>query len=169
MSRILRSKLEAALVGYCVANAATLGVAADRIVSGRSTGEPELNYWCIYVPKGTADADSPEVCTFEVQFHFKSAATPGGNDLAIVDAALDKMHTLLMQPPDDTKTWSQQNPPGGALLAALNKPPSGTDARAVKPLHIYDITPVESPGDSHNEGWDDQLVYRLLAQPMDSH
>lgn len=169
MSRVLRQKVVAALVGYCQANAATLGISSSKIVPQTSTSEPELDYWVIAVTRAERDPELPEIWMLDVVVQLKSAGTPDGTERTAVDAKLDAMHTLLMQPPDDNATWSQNNPEAGVLLAALNKPASGTDSRAVKPLHIYDLYPADDSSGSHEEGWVDTLRYTVRAQPMDSH
>lgn len=169
MSRTLRRKLEDAFVAHLQANAATLGIDSSKIFSARGQTEPAIPFLIVEASNATANDDLSQVAEVEIVIHYRSEGTVGGSERASVDELLDKVHTLIMKPTNDEATWSDSNPEGGALLTALNKPASGPDSRTIKPLHIYDIWPSEDNGDVVTEGWVDQLVYAVVAQPMDSH
>lgn len=169
MALTLSAKILAAITGYLQANAATIGIASDHIHSGTSTSEPSGDFLVVSLGKLEPHPELPQVKGGKLSLTYHSAGTVGGSERAGVDAILEKLDTFLMKPPDDNATWSQGNPEAGALLAALNKPASGPDSRTIKPLHFYYFGPSEESNDADTEGWQDQLSYDLIAQPMDSH
>lgn len=169
MSLTLRQKIESALTAYLQANASTIGLTSGQIVPGRTTAEPEGDWLCVICGQLSPDEDLPQVKRGTVTLHYRSAATKGGSERAAVDTILEKIDTFLMKPSDDNATWSDANPEAGVMRAALNKPASGTDSRTVQPLHLYHVGPSEELGDTETEGWNDQLTYKVVAQPMDSH
>ena len=165
----LRRQLEKALATYLQANAATLGSTSDRIVQAGSQNEPEIPYLIVAVGKGEAHPELAQVQTLPVTLHLRTAASKGGDERDTADQTMSKVHSFLMQPEDPDAQYSDSNPEAGTLLASLNKPAEDPDPRPVKPLHLYLFTPMEDVGDTHEEGWEDQLTYSCIAQPMDSH
>lgn len=169
MSLILRRKLEAAVTGYLQANAATIGVASDHIFPAASTGTPTGDYLVVSMDRMDTGPDLAEVKRGTLRLKYYSLATVGGSERAAVDVILQKIDAFMMKPANDNATWSDDNPAGGVLRTALNKPASGADSRTVQPLHIYHIEHAEQTGDVDADGWEDQLAYDIIAQPMNSH
>ena len=169
MSLPLRRKLEEAITGYLKANSATTGIASSQVFAGASTSEPTGDYLVVSMGTLQPDPDLPQVKHGKLTLTYYSAASKDGTERTAVDTAIEKLDTFMMKPPDDDATWSDGNKEAGVLRAALNKPASGPDSRTIKPLHIDYIGPSEESNDADNEGWTDQLVYDVIAQPMDSH
>lgn len=169
MSLIVRRKITEAVTAYLKANAATVGVAADNIVSAYSQSERPSPALVVAAMGYQADTSLKQVGTVNLAIQYHAPGTVDGTERDDADTVLEKVHNFLMQPVDNDAAWSDANPEAGAIMAALNKPASGPDDREVTPLHIYDITPSEDNGDIVEEGWIDELVYDVLCQPMDSH
>jgi hypothetical protein len=169
MSLILRRRLENAIVGYLQANAATIGVSSSNIVSAHAQAERPNPCLVVAAMQMQAEEDLERVAEVQLVVQYHSGGTVGGSERATTDTVIEKVNTFLLKPPDDGATWSDSNPEAGALRVALNKPASGTDSRTVQPLHIYDFYASEDNGDILSEGWVDELVYTVKAQPMNSH
>jgi hypothetical protein len=53
------------------------------------------------------------------------------------------------------------------ILAALNAPASGTDAREITDIHIYDILAANEPTEMDRADWVEQITVGVVAQPLD--
>jgi hypothetical protein len=169
MSRTLRAKIEDAITAYLKANPTPIGILAAQVFPASSTAEPTGDWLRVEMGPLDPDPDLPQVKRGKLKLTYRTAATKDGSERSTAETSLEKLDTFMLKPVNDDATWSDGNREAGVLLAALNKPLSGADSRTVTPLHIYYLGPSEEANDVEEEGWIDQLVYDVIAQPMNSH
>lgn len=54
-----------------------------------------------------------------------------------------------------------------AMMAFINAPDTLPDNREVTDVHVYDATPSGEPSDFDKTDWIEQVVFEVLAQPLD--
>lgn len=52
------------------------------------------------------------------------------------------------------------------IKAALNKPASGPDERAVQAIHFHDVMAVDEPSGRNETDWDEEMVFDVLCEPL---
>lgn len=173
MNIAIRNKLEKAIVSYLRGKARKgTRCASVGIVEGHTNTEPKLPYIVVFVGQAPPHPDMPAECGIRlatVVIHQKVSASDEERGRA--DERFEELDTFLMEPLDDAQPYSDENKAGGRLLAALNKPASGPDARPaeLRKFHAYDFYPADDSAAHQGDAWHDQRTFTCPCQPFDSH
>ncbi len=157
----IRRKLEVSVAHYLRTAMARCGLT---IVEGHTGAEPQLPYLVVYCGEGAPaeDLEGQGEWILSLVLHLKTSADDESRKAA--DARMEEVTEIMGKPEDPAEPISDENPAGGAIRLALNKPASGPDVRKVRGIYLHQIWPADDRSQFEEGGaWHDQATYEAAV------
>jgi hypothetical protein len=147
-----KRKVEKALVGYLPD---VLELGALKIYEGHDpAADMDFPALVIYAESAGGHPEMPvetgvKVVRVRMKFLVDEAAGGGRDTLDVWKEGLEE---AMRCTPD--------------LQAALNRPASGVDKRAVQEIHFHEVQAAEEPSDKSETDWDEEMNFDVICEPL---
>jgi hypothetical protein len=135
----------------------TLGIDGLTVYQGHEkAAEMTFPALVVYAEGSAPQGDFPTECGVRVvRLRCKFIADSTVIERADLDGWKD---ALILAMTDDIET----------LQAALNKPTSGDDERAVQAIHFHHVSLSDEPSDTNETDWEEDCAFDVIAEPLDA-